>query len=438
MNRIREFEALRGLLAVWVVLGHVVPYSGYTPKSLGVLSFAATPGLAVDVFIILSGFVIFDLIDTKHESYVPFIVRRFFRIFPLYIVALIIGTLFSARTLAWTQALPWKTPFVAGQVSINQATITYLPLQFFAHLTALQGLLPDKLLPFSEYAVVGQAWSISVEWQFYLVAPLLYFALKKNAVVLAVILMAIIAMNSRHWLSEGFAINQAQYFLTGISCYFIYKRCPRVSGHYVIIGGMVATALAFWFTLRPISLGIWAVFFASALHSKFGSSNPVSGIAATRWPQLLGKISYSIYLLHIFVFMLISAALLKYFPATRQAMHFSVALSLTLGCSILLSWVTFTFIEKPGMDLGRYVSRVSLIGLTAISKHPLTARLSWLLKRRGPTQWEFCWKFNPVQLIDGTVELGRLLRRIAPDGSLQYKRPTDLDVEDEWARDIQV
>ena len=40
------------------------------------------------------------------------------------------------------------------------------------HLTLLHGVVPEKLLPSSATAFLGPAWSLSLEWQFYLIAPL--------------------------------------------------------------------------------------------------------------------------------------------------------------------------------------------------------------------------------------------------------------------------
>lgn len=50
-----------------------------------------TPGYAVDVFIILSGFVIFYLLDHQHLSYRVFICRRFFRLAPLFFLVVLIA-----------------------------------------------------------------------------------------------------------------------------------------------------------------------------------------------------------------------------------------------------------------------------------------------------------------------------------------------------------
>lgn len=48
-------------------------------------------GVAVFVFIILSGFVITHLLFTKRERYLSYLVRRAFRLFPAYLVCLAIS-----------------------------------------------------------------------------------------------------------------------------------------------------------------------------------------------------------------------------------------------------------------------------------------------------------------------------------------------------------
>lgn len=72
-------------MALWVVMGHValtfnIPDLEANPlwKILG------ENGRAVNVFIILSGFVIFHLLNTKKERYERYIARRFLRLFPAY------------------------------------------------------------------------------------------------------------------------------------------------------------------------------------------------------------------------------------------------------------------------------------------------------------------------------------------------------------------
>ncbi|MEO8301498.1 MAG: acyltransferase, partial [Rhizomicrobium sp.] len=316
-GRIHEFEALRGALAVWVVIGHVFKHSGYTPDALRPFPLLADPGMPVDVFIILSGFVIFSLLDHRHEGYWPFIVRRFFRLFPLFLVVLLVSALFVVPGQTWQAAFPWKTPFVQGLSAIAKSSADYLPEHIMVHLTMLHGLVPYFLLPFSEYGIVGQAWSISVEWQFYLVAPLLFYLLRRRPMVLGLVVLGLILLHSRYWLGEGFALNQGQFFLVGIVSYYLYRKLTA-TGPQLFLGAVTAIAFLFWISLRPVSLAVWVVALAAAMHGKAAGRNPFTYVASLALPQWLGRISYSIYLWHTLLILCLSRLILTTIPGISQ------------------------------------------------------------------------------------------------------------------------
>ena len=107
MNRIHSLESLRGLLALWVVIGHTILHSGFSDKFMGPLKLLAMPTLAVDVFIILSGFVIFFLLDKGPVSYSQFLIKRWFRLAPLLLAVLIVSALTLNQQLNVIQASPF-------------------------------------------------------------------------------------------------------------------------------------------------------------------------------------------------------------------------------------------------------------------------------------------------------------------------------------------
>ncbi|HTD67568.1 MAG TPA: acyltransferase, partial [Candidatus Limnocylindria bacterium] len=163
MKHIKEFDGLRGLLALWVFASHVIelgPYSALGPS--------LRAHLAVDVFIILSGFVIFHLLSTG-EDYRSFIMRRWFRLFPVFAICFLL-----ALTLYASLKINDETAFGMGH---TKNLTPYL----IAHATMLHGAVPEQLLPQSARAILVSAWSVSLEWQFYLLAPLLFaFAIRPN------------------------------------------------------------------------------------------------------------------------------------------------------------------------------------------------------------------------------------------------------------------
>ena len=75
-------------------------YHGRAESNFSTLSgkFFGDGTYAVQIFMIISGFVIFFLLDKKRESYGQFILRRFFRLYPLYIGLLITAIIVAPFT----------------------------------------------------------------------------------------------------------------------------------------------------------------------------------------------------------------------------------------------------------------------------------------------------------------------------------------------------
>jgi peptidoglycan/LPS O-acetylase OafA/YrhL len=147
--RLVAVEGVRAYLALWVVVCHAMWASGYEPAMLsGLPSLLRQGDLAVEVFVIISAFVIFLLLDTKRLSFGQFIVRRFFRLFPLFIALFIIAIPLS-RVSLWnaTHAAAYLAPQHIDHLVLLidswwQNLHWHLPL----HLLMLQGAVPERLL----------------------------------------------------------------------------------------------------------------------------------------------------------------------------------------------------------------------------------------------------------------------------------------------------
>src|SRR5438270_3485032 len=98
-SRLKLIEGIRAYLALWVLVCHVLWMSGYTEDVLsGPAKLLVQGGCAVDVFIIISGFVIFFVLDKQKEGWQPFLIRRFFRLFPLFMVMFLAAIAVSRLT----------------------------------------------------------------------------------------------------------------------------------------------------------------------------------------------------------------------------------------------------------------------------------------------------------------------------------------------------
>lgn len=167
LKHVKEYDALRGLMALWVLLGH---WASTVPIHNVLFQRRFFNEYAVDVFIILSGFAIATLILAKQESYRAYITRRFFRIFPAYLFYLAVSVALAGWALDLWQAAP-EGSMKEARVVIAQDSLSFIGAHTFFHLLGLHSLVPPALLPSSDFAFLGQAWSISLEWQFYLIAP---------------------------------------------------------------------------------------------------------------------------------------------------------------------------------------------------------------------------------------------------------------------------
>lgn len=144
--RILALDGLRGLAILMVVTAHYfVPHGEHS----GILRFASLLTSGVDLFFVLSGFLLGGiLLDNRNAShyFAPFYIRRMFRILPLYFLVLVGVFFLMARPEA---GFPW-----------------------WAYATFLQNILMGIHSTFG-WTTLAPTWSLGIEEQFYLLLPLL-------------------------------------------------------------------------------------------------------------------------------------------------------------------------------------------------------------------------------------------------------------------------
>lgn len=135
-------EALRGLAALLVIISHYAVL--VLPSGPGLWGIAAT---GVDLFFVLSGFVFARALTQAGFAVGPHLVRRFFRLYPLYLVALLVYAMLKAPDQRWSALWP--------------------------HLLMLH---TSQDLPTAAFYNVA-FWSLPPEVEFYLALPVLAFFL---------------------------------------------------------------------------------------------------------------------------------------------------------------------------------------------------------------------------------------------------------------------
>jgi peptidoglycan/LPS O-acetylase OafA/YrhL len=366
-EKITELEGLRGILAWWVIASHWLVLSGIAgldlPKPFRILLRGDMP---VDVFVILSGFVIFMLLDKGRDNYPTFITRRFFRLFPTYLCSLAAMIPISFYAVRALLSLPWANdPVVTWIVTDWQYTQAHLWQHVLVHLTMLHGLLPKELLPDSPSAILGPAWSISLEWQFYLVAPFLLLAARRSlrwfvAIGAVIVVCALTAPSFGNMFEKGKFITyslpgflplKAIYFFCGACSFYFYKHAPERFTPETLSRLLVALLVAVAALIQSIPLVLWCLVLGAHLLRVGGSRSlivrSVTGSLNAPPIQWLGRISYSSYLCHVPA--LYSALLaLVFFKTDWTRWHFLTLLVIASTPLVLLfSQLLYSFVEKP-------------------------------------------------------------------------------------------
>ena len=372
VSRLLPIEGLRAYLALWVVVCHALEASGYEAEALtGLPKLALMGEYAVQLFIIISGFVIMLAIDKHRETYVQFLVRRFFRLFPVFIVLFVVAIPLSQVSL-------WNLTHASQYLTLDQIEFrtdrmetwwAHIQWNIPLHLLMLHGVVPNSLIQDAPGAFLTPAWSLSLEWQFYLVAPLAFVwavstkSYRRLGLCALCIVLVVAARYVLPSVEYGAALPfHVQFFFLGALSYFIYKR--REAHQLSDTVFPVACCLAvFLFGLRGnagalIPIGLWIVFLGLLLErSSSLSSRLVAPLLTNPIVLYLGRISYSVYLSHILLIIVMQYALLTLAPNLNQMAHFWVLLAGTTVGTIAVSRVLYHYIEAPGIHAGRALAR---------------------------------------------------------------------------------
>lgn len=337
-NRLDYINSLRGVAVLMVIFTHAPLYIKTPLLGDGLRSVIADASRGVQLFYVLSAFTLFYSLNARQgedkHRWVDFFMRRLFRIGPLWWLS--IGGYLLLRS------------------QYNFSFTNILCNLFFVH-----GFHPQ----FINSIVIG-GWSIAVEMTFYLLIPL-FFRICAN-LSHTVIAFFWIYLGSRllswalasqypetkQWKEFLFFYlpNQLPVFLLGFMLFHIVIRKDTKLSPVAIVHLSLFLLLAFsfwkdWFITQCILLFpmVWLV---SAAPQFVGWNN--------RALQYLGKISFSLYLVHFSAIQVVlHFQILE--GISRPVLRFFTGFTLVTLIAVIFSSFTYAFIEKPGMSLGKWV-----------------------------------------------------------------------------------
>ncbi|MFM0336655.1 acyltransferase family protein [Paraburkholderia fungorum] len=344
-------DAMRGFAALLVAYFHCrqvewvgiqafhqnVGHSFSLNTIAGYLTFPIAWGSAgVPIFFVISGYCIHRsgaLRLAKNPDYAldagNFWVRRFARIYPVLFAALLL-----------TLALDWVS-LQLPPVNHKILGIGWQP--FLINLLSLQGVAGKT------YGSNGALWTLSLEVQFYAIYPLL-FALRRRLGMNAVLAMvAVINVVSACVLERHDIQFFTSYWFSWMLGAWIADAKARTAPDarssvwlYVLAAGFIALGCVAFHFGQYGAFQLWAIGFAFYLYKALERRN--ADTPGLRLLSRVGDFSFSLYLIHLPIFVLLSSLLF------RSSLQMSIWPSFGyMLVAVTVAYVFYRLVELPAM-----------------------------------------------------------------------------------------
>lgn len=354
--RVEALDSLRGWAILAVIAIHVAQSA---PLPAGFLHTLAINGdMGVELFYVLSAYSLMMMLHARakagRSSVRGYFIRRLFRIAPMFWVALLLSILFFLGKPSF-----WS-PEGFGWIEVASTAV-------FLH-----GVHPAFI-----NAVVPGGWSVAVEVMFYLLLPMLckYIKTPVSALIsLALSLMLFYAFGifsqsyfdqilpeNARYLSEIYSWYmsfpaQLPVFLMGLTSFlFVRDRSIKSIYAYTIACVGIAALLVIPLPADDHSMPrhiLWGAIFAMLIVANV--QQPLS-LLDNPLLRRIGRISFSIYLLHFFVLLVIGKVFRH--SVLQAEIKYLLLYCCIVGITYFLASWSYRKIELPGIGVGRELSR---------------------------------------------------------------------------------
>jgi peptidoglycan/LPS O-acetylase OafA/YrhL len=296
----------------------------------------------VDLFFVISGMILAlpfarqFLLGSKPVSMRKYYMRRLTRLEPPYIASVIIAVSLVAV---------YQHGFAAGDGPHVLASMLYQHSLVFGRISTVNPV----------------TWSLEVEIQFYLLAPLVmqFFrihgtATRRTALLVSILSLGLLQMPFRGWPRFELSILfYLQYFLMGLliaDIYVLDLKKIRSSWSWDV-AGIAALSLMFWapgdvYWPHVIMPAAFAVLCIAAMRS-----HALRRTFSNQWIAVIGGMCYSIYLLHfLFIAVLFKVTRHAIVPGAVFFLNYAIQLALAAVPVIAICAVFFMLVERPCMD----------------------------------------------------------------------------------------
>ncbi len=360
-------DGVRGFAVLGVACSHLFPANPHTPFEHLVHDAFAFGATGVDLFFVLSGFLITGILfDSLSDPgfFRKFYARRILRIFPLYY-----GVLAVFAVAALALGLNFHHELLSLALYLQNTSLVAPPIRTYA------GPSP---LPLPHF------WSLAIEEQFYLVWPVTVFLLRKRRALLLFCAAALLFC----------PLLRFALLLHGVN-YFLIASNTACRADALLAGGALALLLRSRFHDRVLNACVWilassifayntlnflsahgpvfntlagfravlALDFSGTMLAAIGfiglalRSNLVSRICSLHPIRWLGKYSYGIYVLHLILFTYLDQPL-RHLVSAHLAPNKGAAILLAglllFLFSVSAAYLSYNLYERHFLRLKRY------------------------------------------------------------------------------------
>ncbi|EAA8473747.1 acyltransferase [Salmonella enterica] len=350
-SKILSVHYLRALASIAVLIDH---FSGLLVINGNPIPFLDRGGFGVDLFYIISGFIIYISSGNKEKnSPSKFAIKRFFRIYPLFMVAWIIG-----------MSIVFKSD----------------SLQSFFEPLLLVYQNYDGMAPQFGTHVMGTPWTLAYELLFYAIFILAISITHKHRAALSIAILILMPISLQLMFNGSFSIQSSAFasaskdvplygvirmasgtimfeFAMGIILGVAFKKMKKIditqtaSTLFFYSGVMISIAILITNGNQISKFGLQGYFIPSiVLFISFFFRDKTSNIKHNGFLEFFGNVSYSLYITHFIIYVWIVQHLDRVWMEPVRGYPIVI---IGMVISVIFSWTCYVLVEKPFIKIGK-------------------------------------------------------------------------------------
>ena len=359
MSRFSQLDGLRGWAALCVAIGHVTP--SISPFDIWIIKIFTDTKLAIAVFFVLSGFVLsikFINLDLDLASFVKRIAGRYFRLMiPIMFISLLVLIL-DSFSLFYNQKIHIFEPFwgYSNVYNFEKSIIDQITWAFYSVFFNYS----------NQSSYIPPAWTMPAELRgsYAIYIGLFIIGLFNQKYRIYVLILASGVVSSYLFISD---FHYLAYFFVGHILAALYFKAIHLQKSIKQLKEIVFSCLFFLIILftafRNEIANVYTDLFLSSMMVACVIWSPfLANFFQNKISRFLGKISFTLYLIHVPIYCSFSSYLLFYFDThniVSSTLVFSILIPLSIMLSIFGAYILYP-LEKFAIIFNRKIVQFDL------------------------------------------------------------------------------